>query len=265
MHLRWQAHVLFWLAYVGYRSVLGGVFEGNLVQLQVIFLDLPLKMAVGYLAILVLLPQFRTRRWARLCVTAAVALSAVALLRQALWHGLIFPYYFPTVVHEPGFFDLPDLAGNLSSIAPVATVLLLIWLASASRGQPPAGTNAATATALPDSRTGRLQVQLGSRSEEVEHADIHYVAADGDYVNVVLAERQLRMRNPLKQVAKQLPNPPFVQIHRRYLVNVSQVNAHTATQVRIGETWLPVGRTHRTRVRNALPTTAGPARQQAEH
>ncbi len=252
LHLRWQVHVLFWLAYMGYRSLLAGVLQGNLVHLQVIVLDLPLKLAVSYLAILVLLPQFRARRWAWLCITAVLSLSAVALLRQALWHGLIFPHYFPTVVHEPGFFDLPDLASNLSSIAPVATVLLLIWLASASRAQQPTGAERAPATALPASHAGRLQVQLGSRSEDVEHADIHYVAADGDYVNVILAERQLRMRNPLKQVAEQLPSPPFLQIHRRYLINLDQLTAHTASQARVGEIWLPVGRTYRARFRNAL-------------
>ena len=128
LHRSLPAHLIFWGAYLLYRSLVQGVWQEDGFPLTVMLLDLPLKIAVAYALVIGVAKPLLDGDWLRaIAAFAATALIGI-LLRQALWHALILPRYFPDIEGHPGFFDLADLAMNSASLFPVALVLVFLWI-----------------------------------------------------------------------------------------------------------------------------------------
>lgn len=245
----WGLHVLFWGAYVLYRSVVRGVWPSNWDQLAVVFLDLPIKMAMVYFTIGVIVPALLTRRFA-FAVSIGLAASIIAILaRQALWHGLILPLYFPEFSNHADFFDITDMSGNAAMLFPVVIVAGMIAFVRAllSNGS----MVKATDTSDQNRDSDRLAVQVGARVEHLELDSILMVRSDGDYCRLLTTEREVRVHTTLKSILQRLP-APFIQVHRQYAINANRVMAHTAQQVQVASQWVPIGRTFRRTVNEAL-------------
>lgn len=244
----WGYHLLFWCAYVLYRSVIRGVWPSDWDQLAVVFLDLPIKMAMVYFTIGVIVPALLTRRIA-FAVSVGLAASILAILaRQGLWHGLILPMYFPELSNHAGFFDITDLSGNAAMLFPVVIVAGMIAFARAlvSKGQMARTSDESGKDADP-----RLAVQVGARVEHIELNSILMVRSDGDYCRLLTTEREVRVHSTLKSILQRLPSS-FMQVHRQHAINANRVMAHTAQQVKVASQWVPIGRTFRRTVAEAL-------------
>ncbi|MDU1891347.1 MAG: response regulator transcription factor [Dysgonomonas sp.] len=57
---------------------------------------------------------------------------------------------------------------------------------------------------------------------------------------------------PLKQFWEILPQNSFIQVHRSYIVNIDKIEAIIGNQLKIGDKMIPVGRSQREDVMNAL-------------
>jgi two-component system, LytTR family, response regulator len=83
-------------------------------------------------------------------------------------------------------------------------------------------------------------------------ADILYMEGMGDYVKIHLVnqKRPVLTLERLKNFAAKLENQGFKRIHRSFLVNVAKIEAKQKSQVRIANTWLPIGETY---MQNVFP------------
>ena len=63
-------------------------------------------------------------------------------------------------------------------------------------------------------------VKCDSRSVRVRLSDIKWVEALGDYVKVVMENKNMMVLSSMTAFAKQLPKKTFVRIHKSYIVNL---------------------------------------------
>jgi two-component system LytT family response regulator len=92
---------------------------------------------------------------------------------------------------------------------------------------PPGGaadTGRGTAGAAGGMRFGRLTVRDGARFLFLDPTRIHWCTADANYVRCVVdGGSTYRIRGPLRQLSRMLPEHQFARIHRGTLVNVAHV------------------------------------------
>ena len=94
---------------------------------------------------------------------------------------------------------------------------------------------------------GYLFVKGESKNKflRVSHADILYAEALGNYVTLFVAGQRLVTYQTLKELAAQLPQPPFLRVHKSFLIAVDKISMVDGNTVYIGERAIPVGETYR--------------------
>ena len=73
------------------------------------------------------------------------------------------------------------------------------------------------------SRLERLPVENAGRTVLIDLAEIRFAEARGDVVYVRTASQSYPTRFSLQELERRLPNPPFLRIHRAFLVNLKNV------------------------------------------
>jgi two-component system LytT family response regulator len=111
---------------------------------------------------------------------------------------------------------------------------------------PPLPAAAAPAASVP-AANGYLFVKGESKNKflRVSHADILYAEALGNYVTLFVAGQRLITYQTLKELAAQLPQPPFLRVHKSFLVSVDKISMIDGNTVYVGEQAIPVGETYR--------------------
>lgn len=90
-----------------------------------------------------------------------------------------------------------------------------------------------------------LFVKVGKDYQRIEVPHIHFIKSDGDYTHLFLEDGKHLVSQPLRYWIETLNAKYFCQVHKSYLVNVSQIQRVSGNQVYIGTHTLPIGRTYR--------------------
>lgn len=93
-----------------------------------------------------------------------------------------------------------------------------------------------------------LNIREGHRTSRVPVQDILYLEALDNYTRIHTDQRRYLTLLNLRNVCEQLPPARFLRIHRTYAVAVARVNQLAGSEVVLGKTVLPVGRTYRPQV-----------------
>ncbi|GAA4430726.1 LytTR family DNA-binding domain-containing protein [Pontibacter saemangeumensis] len=73
--------------------------------------------------------------------------------------------------------------------------------------------------------------------------EILYIESLRDYVVIHMKEaRELRVKITLNHVEGMLPDDQFLRIHRSFIASINKITAFTKTDVEIGSTELPIGK-----------------------
>lgn len=88
----------------------------------------------------------------------------------------------------------------------------------------------------------------------VNHADIHFIEGLKNYVSVQLTTDRLISYCSLKDLSSQLPCPPFIRIHRSYIVALDKIESIDGHLIYIRNKRLPVGETYRDEVLQIIRT-----------
>ena len=88
-------------------------------------------------------------------------------------------------------------------------------------------------------------VKEKNRLVKVPFSEILYAEAYDNYTKLFTAEHRFTVSATLKAVADRLAGPPFLRVHRSYLVNVGHITALEEGYVHIGRQRIPVGKTFR--------------------
>lgn len=92
-----------------------------------------------------------------------------------------------------------------------------------------------------------LFIKHNSRLVKVNAADIYYVEALKDYMQIVTADMRYIIHATMKDMEKKLPKSVFQRIHRSYMVNMSKIQAISGADIILSDIQkeIPVGGNYR--------------------
>lgn len=92
-----------------------------------------------------------------------------------------------------------------------------------------------------------LFIKHNSRLVKVNAADIYYVEALKDYMQIVTADMRYIIHATMKDMERKLPKSVFQRIHRSYMVNMSKIQAISGADIILGDIQkeIPVGGNYR--------------------
>lgn len=75
--------------------------------------------------------------------------------------------------------------------------------------------------------------------------EIFYAKSDGNYLEIIARDKKHIIREKLSVFLSKLPPELFVQVHRRYFVNVKRIDVYSPGLVVVNEHQIPVSKTYK--------------------
>lgn len=97
-----------------------------------------------------------------------------------------------------------------------------------------------------------LFIRADDKFIRIEWADILYVEGMENYVRIHTAGGMFITHATLKSVLEHLPDPPFLQIHKSYIVNAAKITGIEGNLIELGKVQVPLSRTLRESVLERL-------------
>ena len=103
------------------------------------------------------------------------------------------------------------------------------------------------------SKETKITIFDGSSKHVVPIKDILYIQADHIYaVFYTSSKGRIMQRSTLSEVLKQLPSPPFVQVHRSFIVNLKHITGWDQQQLFVNDKAIPVSRSRKKEILSYL-------------
>ncbi len=107
--------------------------------------------------------------------------------------------------------------------------------------------------AIPDRNKSFLFVKSGVKIIKIDISQLLYAEALRDYIKLVLVNKEAHLINlSLAELSKKLSNHGFIQIHRSYIISISQIKqVHDDTAYLPGAE-IPIGKTYKSAINELL-------------
>lgn len=106
-------------------------------------------------------------------------------------------------------------------------------------------------------RIDHIFLKSDKKVYRVNFSDISYVESIGDYLKVVLQNKHLIVHDTISGFIEQLPADEFIRIHKSFIVALNRINYIEGNQVRIAESFIPIGRSFKEGLENMLNRKSG--------
>ncbi|MFC4635080.1 LytR/AlgR family response regulator transcription factor [Dokdonia ponticola] len=109
-------------------------------------------------------------------------------------------------------------------------------------------------TPIPETATTpeHIFVHVNKKHIKVILEDVTYIESIKDYLKIHTTKETLVIKERISHFIEQLPNPPFIRVHRSYIVNRDHITAFTQQDIEIGDIEIPIGGTYKEEVLNIL-------------
>jgi len=87
-----------------------------------------------------------------------------------------------------------------------------------------------------------VHIKADRKIHHVNESDIIYIESLDNYVRVHMKEGILVTRENISSLEEHLPYPPFVRIHRSFIINIKWVKAISSDGIELNKKILPFGR-----------------------
>lgn len=67
-------------------------------------------------------------------------------------------------------------------------------------------------------------VKSGRQIQKVNIPDIHYLEVERKYSTITLANEQIKVRMPFKELTQKLPESRFIKVHKSFMVNIAKID-----------------------------------------
>lgn len=95
-------------------------------------------------------------------------------------------------------------------------------------------------------------LQAGRSTLRFNYSDILYMEAYGIYVKVATTNGQVVVNQMLSKIEENLPQLPFLRVHRSFLVNLNHLQRIESNDLWIGNHQVPIGVSYKDKVRQTL-------------
>lgn len=101
---------------------------------------------------------------------------------------------------------------------------------------------------------GSIFVRSQGKLVNINPEKILYIQSEGNYCYIYMADKKIVIRSSIKKILGIMNKSYLVQIHRAFIVNLPKVTTLDITndEVQIGTKTIPVGRTYKKYVKQAL-------------
>ena len=106
--------------------------------------------------------------------------------------------------------------------------------------------------AVTTSPDGFVYVKADRKTHKMAWHDIIYIESLDDYVKVHELEKTTITRENISSLEEKLPSPPFVRIHRSFIVNAAWVKTISNESILVNGRELPLGRVFKKSALNQL-------------
>ncbi len=108
-------------------------------------------------------------------------------------------------------------------------------------------TNPETSNTTPSSNTNEeiIYLKSGPKTHRIALNEVRYLEKDGHYISFYLRDNKVVARLSMKDVFEVISKSKFIQIHKSYIVSIAFVETIERHQIKIGGSYIPIGKTHR--------------------
>jgi two-component system LytT family response regulator len=99
-------------------------------------------------------------------------------------------------------------------------------------------------------------IKSNLKKRKIYIRDIKWIEALGDYVKLITNNKSFVILSTMKAFENELPNGIFLRIHKSYIVNLKKVERYDSKHVEIEKMKLPLSRTRKTQLSQALQAIA---------
>nr|WP_299340719.1 LytTR family DNA-binding domain-containing protein [Allomuricauda sp.] len=90
-----------------------------------------------------------------------------------------------------------------------------------------------------------LYINIDRRLIKLKLRDILLIEAKGDYIEIQTNDKRYRVHSTLKKIKEKLPESRFLQIHRSFIINFTQIVDIQDNSVLIERNVIPISRSNR--------------------
>ncbi|MGX1928612.1 LytR/AlgR family response regulator transcription factor [Flagellimonas sp. 2504JD4-2] len=90
-----------------------------------------------------------------------------------------------------------------------------------------------------------LYINIDRRLIKLKFRDILLIEAQGDYIEIKTLDKRYRVHSTLKKIKEKLPQSRFLQIHRSFIINFTQIIDIQDNSVLIERSVIPISRSNR--------------------
>ena len=90
-----------------------------------------------------------------------------------------------------------------------------------------------------------IYLKSGPKTHRIALNDVRYLEKDGHYISFYLSDKKVVARLSMKDVFELIPKSKFIQIHKSYIVSIAHVKIIERHQIKIEDSYIPIGKTHR--------------------
>lgn len=90
-----------------------------------------------------------------------------------------------------------------------------------------------------------IYLKSGPKTHRIVVNDVHYLEKDGHYITFYLSDKKVVARLSMKDVFEVISKAKFIQVHKSYIVSIAHIKIIERHQIRIGESFIPIGKTYR--------------------
>ncbi len=263
MWKRTLLHGLFWSVVLAFYTVYFGSRDDVYGQsLFFVGLLLPITMATTYVILYWLIPGYLlTRRFFLFGLYGGYILLTSLYLEFSLLVGLyIFVADYKALFISASLVDQTEILVGMYAVVLGASTVHFI-----RRWDEISTVNVELSESVSESertierlqreqkaQNASISVRADRKTIRIQVTDIDYIESMRDYVHIVQGDQKTITKMTLKELQHVLHPHGFTRIHRSFMVNDAKVSALSGDSVEVNASTLPIGRSYRTGVMDAL-------------
>lgn len=243
-------HIVFWvLIFILLTFIFGSLYGNFREAFYFVAMLLPVVVGTSYFFSYHLVPRFLLTKKTFRFILYSVYMLVISLYLEMIVITLSFIYIADFQYEKllPLAINVPVLAITLYCIVFLYSFMLLVKRAMMHQKK-----IQVMKEEQEKQKEDYLLVRADRKINKILREDIEYLESLGDYVKInTSTSAPILTKEKISKLSASLPDT-FLRIHRSYIVNVHKIDAYTKEQVQINSVQLPISRTYKKNVWNAL-------------